>query len=512
MCTCLISGKAASSDGFAHLAANDDWDQVAGVLTHVPRALHRNEDLYTLTGGQTIPEVRETCGFSYTSCFYATGTLDRSWAGGMNDCGVAVAGTGVDAHKELPWEGLGYRLEPDDIPLLILRRGTSARQAVSMIADLIMQYGMRPSVPEGSAGTSAATFSIADAEEGWVLEVMPGRCFLAVRVPDDMVSVRVNAFGTHDADLTDPDQTIASPDLADYARGLGFWEGEEEHFDFSAAFGAESSPTEWGPEMDPMNLRRRWRVMQLLGYDEPEEVLRYMARPVKPVSVSDLMGILSDVYKGTPYDLTLAEEGGPYHNPFAEGMPDYALCRRGTVASIVTEYLEQPSKDTVAECFEQPSKDTVTESFEQPSKDTVTKSFEQPNRYKENIPILWTALGTPRMVPYIPVYTDIAQLPPITGPTDPESSDPLSLFYRMKTLSYLTEYRYDRNIGVTAAWKAHLEEEMRDALGREAAALSGTGCQDANKLRKLRTEFTARHLTDAAASCGVICGKLLKMY
>jgi len=399
-----------------------------------------------------------------------------------------VAGTGVDAHKELPWEGLGYRLEPDDIPLLILRRGTSARQAVSMIADLIMQYGMRPSVPEGSAGTSAATFSIADAEEGWVLEVMPGRCFLAVRVPDDMVSVRVNAFGTHDADLTDPDQTIASPDLADYARGLGFWEGEEEHFDFSAAFGAESSPTEWGPEMDPMNLRRRWRVMQLLGYDEPEEVLRYMARPVKPVSVSDLMGILSDVYKGTPYDLTLAEEGGPYHNPFAEGMPDYALCRRGTVASIVTEYLEQPSKDT------------------------VTKSFEQPNRYKENIPILWTALGTPRMVPYIPVYTDIAQLPPITGPTDPESSDPLSLFYRMKTLSYLTEYRYDRNIGVTAAWKAHLEEEMRDALGREAAALSGTGCQDANKLRKLRTEFTARHLTDAAASCGVICGKLLKMY
>ena len=474
MCTCLISGKVASADGFAHLAANDDWDQVAGVLTHVPRALHKEGDLYTLTGGQTIPEVRETCGFSYTSCFYATGTLDRSWAGGMNDCGVAVAGTGVDAHKELPWKDLGYRLEPDDIPLLILRRGTSARQAVSMIADLIMQYGMRPSVPEGIDGTSAATFSIADAEEGWVLEVMPGRCFLAVRVPDNMVSVRVNAFGTHDADLTDPSRTIASPDLADYARRLGFWEGEEEHFDFSAAFGAESSPTEWGPEMDPMNLRRRWRVMQLLGYDEPEEVLRYMARPVKPVRVRDLMEILSDVYTGTPYDLTLAAEGGPYHDPFAEGMPDYALCRRGTVASIVTEYLEQPSK--------------------------------------ENTPILWTALSTPRIAPYIPVYTDIEQLPSITAPTDPESSDPLSLFYRMKTLSYLTEYRYDRNITVTAAWKAQLEKEMRESLDREAAAQSGTGRQDPDQLRKLRTEYTALHLNEAAASCEVICGKLLKMY
>ena len=199
MCTCLIAGRRASRSGYALLAANDDWDNTPGLLTHVPRRKHAPDAVYTLVGGHTIPEIGETCGYLYTACKYEIGTLDRAWAGGTNDRGVSVAGTGVMAFKAIPWDGM--LLEPDDIPLLILRRAETARGAVEMIGKLVARYGLRPSGLDSCQ--SGATFSITDPSEGWVMEITPGGHWVAVRVPDDEVSVRVNAFGTHDADLTD---------------------------------------------------------------------------------------------------------------------------------------------------------------------------------------------------------------------------------------------------------------------------------------------------------------------
>ena len=392
MCTCLIAGKKAAVSGNAILAANDDWEGCPGILTHVAGAVHEEDEMLVLTGGQQIPQSRETCGYVYTACKYTVGTLDRAWAGGMNDRGVAVAGTGVDAYRPVPWKNEGYLLEPDDIPLLVLQRGMTARQAVRLIGDLINMYGLRPSYVEGAAGSSAATFSIADREEGWVLEVYPGRCWAAVRIPDDCVSVRVNAFGTHDADLTDTDNTMSSPGLAAYARGRGLWDGDERHFDFAAAFGSETSPTEWGPEKDPMNLLRRWSAMYLVdGREEAEDTLRYIAKPAHgnrrtaeqiaerneaedrsrgQIGIQDMMSILSDVYENTPYDLTRVPESGSEHDPFADGVPYYALCRQYTVASFVTDYAG-----------------------------------------KKGEPLMWTAMGIPRLVPYIPVWVDTDGLP-----------------------------------------------------------------------------------------------------
>lgn len=143
MCTCLIAGRRASRSGYALLAANDDWDDTPALLTHVPRQKHAPDAVYTLVGGHTIPEIGETCGYLYTACKYEIGTLDRAWAGGTNDRNVSVAGTGVMAFKAIPWDGMV--LEPDDIPLLILRRAETARGAVELIGELVTRYGLRPS-------------------------------------------------------------------------------------------------------------------------------------------------------------------------------------------------------------------------------------------------------------------------------------------------------------------------------------------------------------------------------
>ena len=124
MCTTLLAGKNATVSGSVLFGANDDWDNVPGVLTHVPRCTHAPGTMYRMVGGLEIPEIPETCGYSFTACHYDIGFLDKGWAGGVNDRNVAVAGTGACAFQFIEWEG--HQMEPDDVQLLILRRATSA--------------------------------------------------------------------------------------------------------------------------------------------------------------------------------------------------------------------------------------------------------------------------------------------------------------------------------------------------------------------------------------------------
>lgn len=300
MCTCLIAGRKATVSGKAMMAANDDWDGVPGVLMHVARQKHQPGEKYLLVGGREIPQIPETCGYSYTACCYTIGTIDRAWAGGVNDRNVAVAGTGASAFKNIAC-GDAW-MEPDDIPRLILERAKSARDGIRMIGELVEQYGFTPSRLEGCQ--SAATFAVTDEKEGWFLEMAPGTHWVAVRVPDSEAAVRANAFGTHDADLTDTENVMASPGLADFARAQGWWDGDVHHFDFASAYGADRSPNEWGPELDPTNMRRRWRAMCLLsGTDTPEDALLYSVRPDRLLKPEDFMAVLRDVYEDTPYDL-----------------------------------------------------------------------------------------------------------------------------------------------------------------------------------------------------------------
>jgi len=464
MCTCIIAGRKTSMRGRAMLAANDDWDDIPGVLTHVPRTVHAPGETYTLVGGRKIPQIPETNGYSYTACKYSIGVLDRGWAGGMNDRGVAAAGTGASAFKPVPWEGMDYGLEPDDVVLLILQRASTAREGIRLVGDLINEHGLRPSSLDGCE--SAATFAVADAREGWFLEVAPGRNWIAVRVPDDEIAVRANAFGTCGADLTDTENVIASPGLAEYARRMGWWDGDIRRFDFAAAYGADVSPNEWGPELDPMNMRRRWRVMDLASGRETDEAQRlYSIKPDRLLTREDLMDMLSDVYQGTKYDLTKVPEAGKWGDPFTDDAPSYALCRRGTVSCIVAE----PEEDG-------------------PSS------------------VMWTAMTTPRMSFFVPLCADIESLPDYCPEPDPGKE---SLFWSFKELGLLTQRRYSRHIAVTAAAKERYETESKALLLEEKeriAALPET------ERRSARTAFTRERLDAAMALCRETKRELLLQY
>ena len=464
MCTCIIAGRKAALGGRTLLGANDDWDDIPGVLTHVPRMSHGPGELHTLVGGRKIPQLPLTFGYSYTACKYNIGILDRGWAGGVNDRGVAAAGTGASAFKPVPWEGLDYGMEPDDVALLILQRASSAREGIRLVGDLINEHGLRPSSLDGCE--SAATFAVADAREGWFLEVAPGRNWIAVRVPDDQVAVRANAFGTCDADLTDTENVMYSEGLAEYARSMGWWDGDIRHFDFAAAYGADVSPNEWGPELHPMNMRRRWRVMDLASGAETDEAERlYSVRAGRPLTREDMMAFLSDVYEGTKYDLTKVPEAGKWGDPFPDDAPSYAICRRGTVSGIVAE-LEEDGASSV----------------------------------------MWTAMTTPRMSFFIPLCADIERLPAYCAEPDPGKE---SLFWTFKEMCLLTQRRYARHMNITGAAKKRYEDESRtrvkDARERIAALPE-------SRRRAERTAFTAERLDAAMALCRETIRQLLLQY
>ncbi len=448
MCTCLIAGRKATLSGRVMLAANNDWDGVPGLLSHKERQTHGPEETYRLVGGFQIPQVPESCGYHYTACRYEIGCLDRGWAGGVNDRGVAVAGTGASAFREIPCAGA--KLEPDDIPLLILERAASAREGIRMIGEMVARYGFGPSGLEECQ--SMATYGVADAEEGWFLEMAPGEHWIAVRVPDDEAAVRINAFGTHEADLTDRDNVMASPGLADYARAQGWWDGDERRFDFAAVYGADHSPNEWGPELDPMNMRRRWRAMCLLsGRDDGEDALVYSVRPDRPLTVRDFTDVLRDVYQGTPYDLTDVPAAGRYGDPFHDQPASYSLCRAATVASFAADFSRSQA-------------------------------------------VMWTALSTPATSCYIPLYVPAQSLPRCCEGTSPDGP---SLFWEFKELFYLTQRRYAPHSALVRPALEGFESRMVQVLAEE---------------RGDPTALTASHVEEARALCRDLRRQLMERY
>ncbi len=443
MCTCTIIGRDATVDGSVLLGANNDWDGTPGQVVHVPRISHTSEEVFRTIRGYEIPQVPVTFSYSYTCCLYAIGHRQHAWAEGINENQVAIAQTGVHAFQ--PIASAGARLEADDIPWLVLERAASARHAIQMLGTLIREHGFNVSSWEGAEGV--AVFGIADPQEGWWLELAPGNHWIAQRVPDHMASVRVNCFGTHDADLTDTDNVMCSEGLAEYAAARG-WGGDKHHFDFSRIYGRDASINEWGPELDKINMRRRWRALCLYADKElPEEDLLYQVHPNRKLTREDVKNVLRDVYTGTRYDLAAVPAAGPGGNPFHDAPDSYSLAQRGTVASIVVQL----------------------------------RSW-LPNAFGG---VMWTALSNPRISLYIPIFAGIKELPDCFSSKITSSGREKPAWWAFKELELLTVRRYTSLFVLVETAQAIYEKESAALLRGITSALELLWAQDPDTGRYL---------------------------
>ena len=179
-CTNFLVTKGASVDGSTMISYAADSHVLYGELYHYPAADYPEgamRDLYDWDSGRylgQIPEVRHTYNV----------------VGNMNEYQLAIGETTYGG-LECLWEGEGL-MDYGTLIYISLQRCKTAREAIKNIAELTAKYGY---ISEGES------FSIADTEEVWIMEVIgkgkfeKGMVWVARRIPDGYVKKR--AFIKH---------------------------------------------------------------------------------------------------------------------------------------------------------------------------------------------------------------------------------------------------------------------------------------------------------------------------
>lgn len=201
---------------------------------------------------------------------------------------------------------------------ITLQRAKTAREAIRVMTDLVKTHGY------ASEGES---FSIADGEEAWIMDLIgkgkadKGAVWVARRVPDGHIAGHANHPRIHRFPLKDKSgETLYSPDVIKFARSQGYFDGKDEEFDFSKAYGVTDFGALRGCDA------RVWAYFNLFtpGMDKylpwidraEGDPMPLWVKPEKPLSAADMKRAMRDHFEGTPYDMTNDIGAGPYKVPY----------------------------------------------------------------------------------------------------------------------------------------------------------------------------------------------------
>jgi len=305
-CTSLIVGKNASVDGSVMVTYAADSHIRYGFLDYQPSKDNPKGAMKPIIGWTTdeymgeIPDVRHTYG-----------TI-----GNMNEYGLVITESTWGGRKELKSPN-GF-LDYGALIFTALQRAKTAREAIQVITDLAAEYGY------ASTGES---FSIADENEAWIMELIgkgdkeKGIVWVARRVPDDCISGHANHSRIHKFPLNDKNNCLYAPDVISFARKMGFFNGKDEDFSFSIAYGDYSKYSVlrgcdsrvwafFNKFADGMDSYFNWIDK---GEGEP---LPLWVKPNRKISSTDLKWMMRDHFEGTPYDMTKDMGAGPFKVPY----------------------------------------------------------------------------------------------------------------------------------------------------------------------------------------------------
>ena len=237
-CFTVLVGKDASETGRVMVTHNED-DGGRAMVDHgyvPPKDWPAGSVLPAEEGRAAIPQVSHTLGYYWSQLKPASGGYSNADAF-YNDAGVLIvsnsnASSKVDTSDEsrVTDGGIEYNLRR-----VLAERATSARHGVEICIDMVETWGYAP---------SGRAYTIADQNEVWMVQIISGKYYVAVRCPDDAVIVMPNHYTVHDLNLEGcvRGETIFYPDdLIDYAKEKGFYQETDGVFDFAKTFQAEGS-------------------------------------------------------------------------------------------------------------------------------------------------------------------------------------------------------------------------------------------------------------------------------
>ncbi len=317
-CTNFLITKGASKDGSVMITYSADSHVLYGELYFWPA---RNwpagsmTDIYEWDTGKylgKIPQVSRT----------------YSVIGNMNQYQLSIGETTFGGREELA--------DPDGIIdygsliYLTLQRAKSAREAIVVFSNLLTEWGY---------ASSGESFSIADKNEAWILELTgkgPGKkgaVWVARRIPDGYISghanhPRITTFPLADGvrsitskeldKIYNPDvEIVYAWDVIDVARSYGWFTGKDETFSFSDTY----APLDFSAAR--FCEARVWagfntvnsQMGQYLDYAMGENLNNRMPLWIKPdrkLEASDVMSMMRNYYQDSPMDMTKDVGAGPY--------------------------------------------------------------------------------------------------------------------------------------------------------------------------------------------------------
>lgn len=303
-CTSLIASKGATADNSVMITYAADSHTLYGELYSQPAKDHPKgamRKVYEWDTGRYLGEIPEV---AHT---YAT-------IGNMNEHGLAISESTWGGREELV-DTTGI-VDYGSLIYITLQRAKTAREAIKVMTDLVRDYGYY---------SSGESFSIADGKEAWIMEMIgkggksKGAVWVARRIPDGMISGHANHARIHTFPLKDK-ETLYSPDVIDFARSQGYFDGKDEDFDFSKAYAITDFSALRGCDARVWSFFDRhakgmdkYLPWIMNGEGEP---MPLWVKPDSVVDVRNMQWAMRDHFEDTPFDMTKDVGAGPYKVPY----------------------------------------------------------------------------------------------------------------------------------------------------------------------------------------------------
>ena len=308
-CTNVLVTKGASTDGSNMISYAADSHQLYGELYFAPAGTWNEGDMRQINEWDTgkylglIPQPART----------------YQRVGNMNEYQLIIAETTYGGRPEL--EDPKGIMDYGSLIYVALERARTAREAIDVIVDLANTYGYY---------SSGESFSIADKEEVWVMDLIgkgpdnKGIVWVARRVPDGYICAHANQARISTFPQNDPENCIYAPDVITFAREKGYFNGEDKDFSFCDAYAPLDFSGMRGCEA------RAWAAFNILcdgkftfmdengnevtkdadeyldyamGWDKTKRFPLFV-KPSRKISMKNVADVMRDHYEGTPMDMT----------------------------------------------------------------------------------------------------------------------------------------------------------------------------------------------------------------
>jgi dipeptidase len=477
-CTNFIVTRGASVKGSTMITYSADSHQLYGELYFWPARDYPQGsmvDVYEWDTHKYMGKIRQ---------------VTHTWSviGNMNEHQLAIGETTYGGIETLV--DMTAIIDYGSLIYLTLQRAKNAREAIKVMSDLVSEYGY------ASEGES---FSIADANEAWIFEIIgkgsdnKGAVWVARRIPDGYVSghanqARIQTFPLSTGKknsiaitskefnrINDPlVECIYASDMIEFARNKKLFTGKDAVFSFSDTFnpitfsGARFCDMRVWSFFKSVNPDMNKYFSYVSGHDLSTRMPLWI-KPDHKISNYDMMNFMRDHLEGTPLDMRKDVGAGPFGLPYRwrplewkistdEKAPEY--CNERTTSTQQTGFV------FVAECR---------------------------NWLPDPIGgIFWFGVDDAATTVFTPMYCGITKVPDCfkVGNGDMLTYSSTSAFWLFNTVANLCYMRYDMMSADALKIQKQLETKYisrTDSIDTEALKLSD---KDLNSAKEYLTSYS----------------------